>query len=981
MEKNTLGTFLWITVTAIVMLSLIAFASPFGMYVRDSMDTFTGEYIDSNATDEPIDTLVYTIKVKYEVPADASITPPSEERFYKEGETFSFSPPVITGFTPSKDKIEGVATKDAEFVITYSYAKYNISFETNAGNWFDTYSPPNSYIYNSSVTLPNSLNIKRLNYTFVGWYEDKELTKPASNIKPTDYGDKTFYAKWTPAEYTITYYLNDTDGLDNQYYHNGEPRAEWSDEINLNNFNTFSYGEQIEFPTAVSKFGYSFEGWSTEKSGADKTKYRTQTTESDQENIVLYAQWKRRTYNIYYHLSFTSPLGEQKEYQITTNGYKVTNANGIERTESHGYPTKYTYGDTITLPEISLTGYDQYATHATWFNKKTTKITINNVGIMTNSALISGYPAGMTQRKLITPNDHSDIYVYVKPIPNNYYIAFNRNAPNTIRPDNNSNMSKQTFAYDHTSKLNANTYSYVGYTFAGWNTKADGSGTSYSDKQSILNLTSEKDKTITLYAQWTKNDVDVVYKYYFENIAGTGYDVNTSRKPNITKKYKADTTESASQYLAEVTGFTRSNVVQYDALNGTEKGLGTNNTFYVLPDGKTEIRIYYTRNSYTLTFRVTPGNMFKTAGATATSMDSISLSKGANGNAQSTTRKVKYEDTINFTATYDTEHKSDGWTTNLTNTKGSGNTFSWKMTNEDVTVTLTNTWNQAKITFYPNDSSGNPKSSWDGATKQDTFTYGQKYNPPGFPSIERNCYTFLGWYTASSGGTKVTESEIFDYGDSLTLYAHWEKGSSSDESIHTYEWTSTTAATCTAKGYHYYKCKYCFETISKEIAALGHNSGTTTSQAPTCTTGGWTKTTCTRVNNGVTCGHQLSYTAVDALGHDDNGQCDTMHGWNGSSHTIKCDWGSGNHVCVSGGVNNNYVCFRHGTCTRCGLYANYKWCLTHGSGGGRGHSYYGCNNPYHANRPLDHSCKTNGASITGTTECHSSTFAGWSPHI
>ena len=38
--------------------------------------------------------------------------------------------------------------------------------------------------------------------------------------------------------------------------------------------------------------------------------------------------------------------------------------------------------------------------------------------------------------------------------------------------------------------------------FNGWNTKKDGSGTKYSNKQSVKNLTSNNGATITLYAQW-----------------------------------------------------------------------------------------------------------------------------------------------------------------------------------------------------------------------------------------------------------------------------------------------------------------------------------------------------------------------------------------------------------------------------------------------------------------------------------------------
>jgi uncharacterized repeat protein (TIGR02543 family) len=52
-----------------------------------------------------------------------------------------------------------------------------------------------------------------------------------------------------------------------------------------------------------------------------------------------------------------------------------------------------------------------------------------------------------------------------------------------------------------TVKLNANTYSRTGYTFNGWNTAADGTGTAYTNQGTVL-LTVDN-QTVTLYAQWS----------------------------------------------------------------------------------------------------------------------------------------------------------------------------------------------------------------------------------------------------------------------------------------------------------------------------------------------------------------------------------------------------------------------------------------------------------------------------------------------
>jgi uncharacterized repeat protein (TIGR02543 family) len=52
-----------------------------------------------------------------------------------------------------------------------------------------------------------------------------------------------------------------------------------------------------------------------------------------------------------------------------------------------------------------------------------------------------------------------------------------------------------------TVKLTANAFTRDGYTFAGWNTKADGTGTAYADLAEV-----EVTEDLTLYAQWKKSE-------------------------------------------------------------------------------------------------------------------------------------------------------------------------------------------------------------------------------------------------------------------------------------------------------------------------------------------------------------------------------------------------------------------------------------------------------------------------------------------
>ena len=73
----------------------------------------------------------------------------------------------------------------------------------------------------------------------------------------------------------------------------------------------------------------------------------------------------------------------------------------------------------------------------------------------------------------------------------------------------------QTVKYNTNTTLAANEFTRTNYTFAGWTTKADGSGTSYTDKQTVK-LTANT----TLYAKWTKNVTTYTVTYGIHSSGG-----------------------------------------------------------------------------------------------------------------------------------------------------------------------------------------------------------------------------------------------------------------------------------------------------------------------------------------------------------------------------------------------------------------------------------------------------------------------------
>lgn len=71
--------------------------------------------------------------------------------------------------------------------------------------------------------------------------------------------------------------------------------------------------------------------------------------------------------------------------------------------------------------------------------------------------------------------------------------------------------ANSSHTYDVAKELTPNGFAKTGYVFDGWNTKPDGKGTGYADKQSVKNLTSTNGDIINLYAQWAPITYTIEY--------------------------------------------------------------------------------------------------------------------------------------------------------------------------------------------------------------------------------------------------------------------------------------------------------------------------------------------------------------------------------------------------------------------------------------------------------------------------------------
>ena len=132
-----------------------------------------------------------------------------------------------------------------------------------------------------------------------------------------------------------------------------------------------------------------------------------------------------------------------------------------------------------------------------------------------------------------------------------------------------------------------------GYTFAGWNTKADGSGTTWTSSDFGKKLT---ERTI-LYAQWTPvRTAPYTVIIWKENIDGTGYDFAESIRPNGTVGQNGSVTQqgTGNDAYARVNGVNK----QYTGFHLKE----FDQNVKIAPEGNTVVNVYYDRTEYTFTF-------------------------------------------------------------------------------------------------------------------------------------------------------------------------------------------------------------------------------------------------------------------------------------------------------------------------------------------------------------------------------------------
>lgn len=169
-----------------------------------------------------------------------------------------------------------------------------------------------------------------------------------------------------------------------------------------------------------------------------------------------------------------------KSYHLDVNG--LLDGNGVGNIEGYGTCDVYIGGNKTAS---NVTDFYQAFQYGSSYE-------IKNI-VATTGHTYQGVSSGSLTGTIGAGN----VVVQLKFKTNTYAVAYDGNGATS------GSMANSSHTYGVEKTLTSNEFTRIGYTFAGWNTAADGSGTSYSDGASVTNLTATDGATVTLYAQWS----------------------------------------------------------------------------------------------------------------------------------------------------------------------------------------------------------------------------------------------------------------------------------------------------------------------------------------------------------------------------------------------------------------------------------------------------------------------------------------------
>ena len=610
-------------------------------------------------------------------------------------------------------------------------AQHQLSFDSNGGD----YTPDDQTVVHGEIAAEPKAPVKE-GSDFEGWYyTDGEGKEQKWNFADPVNSALDLTAKWKLHTYNVAFDKN-----------NDAAEGTMEDQV-------YSYGEKKSLtPNGYTYAGYTFAGWAGEKEGAvlyadmqevmDLTKVKGDT-------VTLYAVWNANgdtKYTVeHYKQQADGAWGTVPDDTENLTGKTDTTANGVPKDYAGFVYDKEIAG---TVESGTITGDGKLVLKLYYRAERTTSFDSNG-GNYTPSDQTVNHGDPLTKPTDPTKNGYDfdgwyytdadgkeqkwdfkdpvskDMELTAKWMAHTYEIEFQKNST-----DAKGTMENQSFVYDEEQALSTNAFTRSGYTFLGWAGAADGP-ILYTDGQNVLNLTDQKDVTITLYAVWAaKGDTKYTVEHYKQQADGTW---GTTPAEAETLTGKTDTTVTAVP--KEYAGFYFDPAVEGNAPSGTITG-----------DGKLVLKLYY---------RAEHQVSFDSNGGDYTPKDQM-ITQGS----KAAEPKAPGKEGSDFEGWYytDADGKEQKWNFDDPVTSSLQLTAKWKL-------------HTYAVVFDKNNEAA------EGTMEDQSYSYGEK-KALTENSYTYSGYTFAGWAAEKDGKVVyANQQEVADLtkekDGTVTLYAVW----------------------------------------------------------------------------------------------------------------------------------------------------------------------------------------------------------------
>jgi uncharacterized repeat protein (TIGR02543 family) len=389
---------------------------------------------------------------------------------------------------------------------------YTLAYNINGGSGTTPASQTGKLAAN--LKLAASSNFNRDGHTFVGWNTAANGSGTAyaagANFSMPSGGD-ILYADWEPVTYQLTYVANGGGGA---------PAS-----------TTVAAGEQFRLSlTQPTRNGFTFLHWASAADGSGATYSPRANFTMPGSNTSLFAQWQTLTGTLTYDANGGTTT---QSAETVTAGATVEIATGQNTARSgfvfagwnslaSGTGVDYVPGEDIVVPQGTTTLYakwtgvkysiDYIANGGSGAPAAGSGFADSNYYISSTEPTRNGYTFTEWNRaqngsstsyapSALIVLSASDLALYAQWTANSYSLSYDINAGDSGQP---ATQSEAAFS-------NATVASGVPvrstYRFNGWNTAADGSGSSYATGSNLVMPAAD----VVLYAQWVSEIYDVAY--------------------------------------------------------------------------------------------------------------------------------------------------------------------------------------------------------------------------------------------------------------------------------------------------------------------------------------------------------------------------------------------------------------------------------------------------------------------------------------